>query len=493
MRTLDAALTTAQAQRSLRYTAGVEIEGVDQSTYLVAYTYREAAMLARTTQVWLNNGSGIFTTSPPVRGDTVDLERGCFVGHTAYKAELPRLWVERVTYQPGYVILNCLDFWGKLARYRSLADDTAWTDTHPETIIDWLFNLTGLTRDGDTDDITIDYQFPRGQSGETMLKNVLAKVAQFPYAGLDAKVPCKILDPEQVSDYTFGWQSNHPVISASYSESAALYNKVTVYGALKEDDSRYSGSDANTDQSDLVGVREKFLIDSSLASDADCTSRAEAELTYYTALTDTAELVVRPCHGLELFDVITLANAPWGSTSLVARVSSFTEYFHPDATRQEIALSRASASDIPASPARLVSAGVPIAPALALSAPLASAYGTPTGDIAAGDVVSADIATAWLQAAYLPASAIAEATATILAPGSLSALQAIGAAIYDTSEDTHITTAAEAEAAFNTSANRAAVVGDILLDHDTTDSVYRIYVKVAAGTWATYTTAITLT
>jgi len=488
MRTIPTALTTAQALTTNRYTSAVEIEGVDRSSYLIAYTYREAAMLAKTSQVWLDNTSGIFTTSPPLRGDTVDLERGCFVRNVAYRAELPRLWIEKVTHQPGFVILNCIDFWGRLARYRSRWDIANFGNTHAASVIDWLFCETYLTREGSTDDVYIDYYLPRGQSGDVMLKGICAKVTQFPYAGLDRHVKLKALDPAEASAYTFGWQAEHPVISATYSRSSPLYNRVTVHGKLKSDDTRYTGYTYNATENALAGPREKYIVDPTLESDAACLARAQAELTYYTALAATASIIARPCFGLELFDVVTLANAPWGDTSLEARVSSFVEYFHPDAIRQEIAVSRATTAALATPAARLVSAGLPADPALATSAPLSSAYGSPAPDLAAGDVSET-----WLQAANLSPSIIADQTIALISPASLSALQSVGAAVYDTTADTHITSAAEAAAAFYASAGRIAEVGDILVDNDTFDAVYRIYIKVAANTWATYDTTDTLT
>ena len=141
MRTIPTALTTAQALSTNRYTSGVTIEGVDRSSYLIAYTYREAAMTAKTSQVWLDNTSGIFTTSPPLRGDWVDLERGCYVRNVPYLAELPRLWIEKVTHLPGYVILTCIDFWGRLARWRSNYDVANWVDTWAVNIIDYVSNF----------------------------------------------------------------------------------------------------------------------------------------------------------------------------------------------------------------------------------------------------------------------------------------------------------------------------------------------------------------
>jgi hypothetical protein len=444
-------------------------------------------MVAKTSQVWLDNTSGIFTTSPPLRGDTVDLERGCYVRNVPYTAELPRLWIEKVTHLPGYVILNCIDFWGKLARFRSRWDIANWVDTHAEAAIDWLFGNTYLTRDGDTDDIYIDYKIPRGQSGDVILKAICSKVPQFPYAGLDRKVQFKALEPAEASAYTFGWKTEHPVISATYSLSAPLYNRITVHGELKSDNTRYTGyiNDALTNE--LSGPREKYIVDPSLESDAQCLDRAENELSYYTALAATASIVIRPCFGLEIFDVVTLANAPWGATSLEARISSYVEHFHADAVRQEISVSSAALSALPRATARLVSAGVPYNPALAASAPLSAAYGSPAPDLAAGD-----ISEAWLQAANLPDSVIADATAALINPASLSAFHSVGAAVYDTSANSHITSAAEAAAAFYASAGRLAELGDILIDHDLTDAVYRIYIKVAANTWATYDTTTTL-
>ena len=488
MRTIPATLTTAQALTSNRYTSTVEIQGGDKSAYLVAYTYRKATMLAKTSQVWLDNTSGIFTTSPPVRGQTVDLKRGCFVRNVAHTAELPRLWIEQVTHQPGYVILNCIDFWGRLARYRSTSTITTWSATHITTIIDWLFSQTNLTRNGDTDDISIDYTLPRGQSGDVFFKALCAKISQSPYAGLDSTVQLKPLNPAEASAYTFGWQAQHPVISATYTIASPLYNRITVHGQLKDDNTRYTGYTSDATENTLAGPREKYIIDPTLESDAACLARAQAELTYYTALAASAAVVCLPCFGLELFDVVTLANAPMGATSLTARISSYVEYFHAGNIRQDISLNTATAAALVPAPARLVSAGLPAQPALALSTPLSAAYGSPAPNLAADDVTES-----WLHAGSLPDSAVAAATAAILGPGSLSAHHAIGAAVYDTSANTHITTAAAATAAFYTSAGRPPEIGDILVDHDTTDAVYRIYIKIAAATWATYDTANTLT
>ena len=476
MRTIPTALTTAQALTTHRYTSGVEIEGVDRSSHLVAYTYREASMTSKTSQVWLDNTSGIFTTSPPLRGDTVDLERGCYVRNDVYLAQLPRLWIEKISYLPGFVILNCIDFWGRLARWHSNYDTSDWVDTLAVNIIDWLFGLTYLTRDGTLDAITVTYSMPRGQSGAVLFKTICSKVSQFPYAGLDRKVKFKTLAADEASAYTFGWNTHHPVLSATYSQSCPLYNRVTVHGMLKDDDTRYTGYTNDATENELAGPREKYIIDSSLESDADCLARAEAELTYYIALAANASIIIQPCFGLEIFDVVTLANAPWGATSLEARVSSYVEHFHPDAIRQEISVGSAATTALPGATARLVSAGLPYTPALVASAPLSSAYGSPAPDLAAGDIFES-----WLQ------------DSATVSPASLSALEAIGAAVYDTSADTHITTAAEAAAAFYASAGRVATVGDILVDHDTTDAVYRIYIKVAAATWATYDTTDTLT
>jgi len=488
MRTIPTALTTAQALTTHRYTSGVEIEGVDRSSYLVAYTYREASMTAKTSQVWLDNTSGIFTTSPPLRGDTVDLERGCYVRNVPYTAELPRLWIEKVTHLPGFVILNCIDFWGRLARWHSRYDVANWVDTWAVNIVDWLFGVTYLTRDGTLDAILVTYKMPRGQSGDVLFKTICSKVSQFPYAGLDRKVQFKTLEAAEASAYTFGWKAEHPVLSATYSQSSPLYNRITVHGQLKHDDTRYTGYTNDATENELAGPREKYIVDPSLDSDAKCLARAEAELTYYIALAATASIIIQPCFGLELFDVVTLANAPWGATSLEARVSSYVEHFHPDAIRQEISVSSAAATALPGATARLVSAGLPYNPALAASAPLSSAYGSPAPDLAAGD-----ISASWIEAGYLSDSLIADATAAIVGPASLSALQAIGSAVYDTSADTHITTAAEAAAAFYASAGRVPEIGDILVDNDTTDAVYRIYIKVASATWATYDTTNTLT
>jgi hypothetical protein len=137
-----------------------------------------------------------------------------------------------------------------------------------------------------------------------MLKDLCARISQCPYPGLDRNIRFKALPSSESSAYAFGWNTDHPTISASYSCSLARYNTVTGHGALKSDGTRYTGQAADSTETALTGTREKYIVDDTLA--ADCAARASAELAYYIALANTAELVVLPCHGLEIFDVIPL-------------------------------------------------------------------------------------------------------------------------------------------------------------------------------------------
>ncbi|MGC9320620.1 MAG: hypothetical protein ACP5KN_21485 [Armatimonadota bacterium] len=336
MRAIDPALTAAQAQRGARHTAGVTIGGADYSHRLIGFTYRERAMRPITSTVYLDNTDGALTSSPPTRGASVDLERGCYVGATAYKAELPRLWIEEVIYDKGSVLLTCLDAWGRLSRFRTDQQYNWNGTTDISEIIDWILGRVGLIRSGSVTPITPAFGIPPNTPLDAALKELIARIPEHPYAGLNGSLNFKILGDSDPTVYTYGWNTHHPVLDATYVLGLAKFNTVTVCGADDPYGNPYTYTATDSTQVALAGKREIIINDPTLTTQSDCEKRAHGELDYYVAIATTVEVRTLPVHGLETFDVITLATTPWGGTNYTARVAGYTERHMPGHVDQVI-------------------------------------------------------------------------------------------------------------------------------------------------------------
>jgi hypothetical protein len=307
--------------------------------------------------------------------------------------------------------------------------------------------------------LTLDFTIPRNQPLSTAFLRLLAKIPEYPLAAPNAVVKVKQIPTTEASAYSFGWNTNHPVRVVTYSLNAWRFNSVTVEGALKSDGTYYTGAASNAAQIALVGTRHRTIVDHSLGSNAACSARATAELNYHAARNSELSISALPCHGLDVFDVITLVSTPFGGSNFTARVTSYEESYRPDEGRyeQEIELSSGFVS----------------------GAVIPTAAAQPTDDIAAPGL--------------LPDAYIEPDTAAIVGPAALSALGVTGAVAHSTATTTAFTTRALLETEFYNVTGRPAEDGDALLTYDSGATGYRLYVRYAAARWLYFTAAGSVT
>jgi len=358
VRSVDATLSTEQLQlagepaRSL--VIGSAPNTVDVSAYVVAYDYEEVHDNDSGLTVRLDNSAGMFNSltgglASVTPGAAVELKRGVWVGGTSYLAELPRTWVESVGYEylggVNYCVLECIDWRGRLARWRA-SSEQSWSSTPATTILEWLLMQVGLTRaSGTMTALTLNYAVRLRESGEAALDRLVGKMPEYLYAGLDGEVKWREIDGGDASVYTFGWNASHAVLLVEAAASAWQVNSVRVLGRAGK-----SGLAEDATQVAAVGIRRWTIYDDDLDGDAECAQRAQAELDLYQA---EATVVCRPCHGLELFDVVTVASPPWGGLDVVGRVIRFREEWNMNGRwHQVIGLGRVKDKDPGNQPAK---------------------------------------------------------------------------------------------------------------------------------------------
>ena len=436
MRTISATLLAEQLKYAVEPTYKYTLLGAQSREIyqlLVAYTYRETANQMITSELILDNSSGYWITVPPLPGDNVIIERGLMVDGTRYLAQLPTLYVEAVEFSESLVRIECIDFWGLLSRHRQEAT-YSYSATTAQDIIDDILDAVGLTRSGSVTSLTMNFTITRNERYDHALRRVCAKIPEYPYAGLDEKVKFKALDSSDASDYDYDWNADHTVREMRYILSGWKYNKITVVGSLDATGTEYTGTVESAAQQALTGVRALVLRDPVLVSDAQCVQRATAELAYYEAAATQIELEALPCHGLELYDMIAVAERPGGGNTVKARVKSYIERYGPGLHHQELRLLPPSA-DIHIEPAEI-----------------------PDWVIAQDNEASAKIG-----------------------PAALNAYHTIGAAVRATDAQADYNTAAKCMAEFLLSAGRVAEIGDALLVYNTTGTVWRLYVYESTG------------
>jgi hypothetical protein len=330
MRTLPNQLTTAQQSDHYRLASPtLSLAGVDRSAILAHYTYRERALRSAHSRVYLNNTTGSLNTLLSL-GATVDLGRGALIDGVAYRANLPRLWVNRVTLDRRWYVLECIGFWGKLARWRAPAT-YVWTSTTIGAIIDDLFAMVGgLTREGAVATTTSSYTLNENEPGHLALRELVYRSSHVPYAGLAGAVKFKNLESDTTPIYTYGWNTDHPVRDVNYSPGLARYNRVTVIGA----DDPGTGLPITETADDLLqqswaGIRLLTITDPALTTAFLVRLRAKGELAMHMALASRSQPVTLPNHGLELYDLCTLATTPWGGESYTIRCAGYTEEYRP--------------------------------------------------------------------------------------------------------------------------------------------------------------------
>ena len=431
MRSIHADLTAEQKKYNVTPVVTIEFDSTDLSDYLIGYEYRERANQISFTDIYLDNTSEYFNDNPPALGDEVIITRGLNCSGTDRTDDLPSVYVEELEYSHGMLKVVCIDFWGKLMHYRRHVT-TVWTGEDVEDMIDYILDQVGLTYSGSITSLNLDFQITRNTRFDQALRRVCSKIPEYPYAGTGEVVKFKDLDSADNRDYSFGWNSDHPVKEMSYTETAWKYNKITVIGSLDSAGDEYSGYAEDLTQRGLVGLRELIIKDPSLVSDQQCEDKAGAELSYYEAAATQIELEALPCHGLELYDVVGLHTTNWGDDAFQARVKSYIERYGPGLHQQEIQLLS------PESDIHVETAGMPD----------------------------------WLIEDDTDSSGK-------IGPEALSVFHTLGAIVRGTDAEANYDTAAKVAAEFLTSAGRVASVGDAILLWNANSSTWRLYIYEA--------------
>jgi len=352
-RRFGSAVTLAEAQKTLSGDPVVtlEIGGYTLDAYVVAYLYEESAQEAAGLSIWLDNREDRFDDLAGdwpnlVRGAAVDLRRGLRINGVATTEKLPRTWVNSIefVYDEGAAMLKltCIDWWGKLENFRFASTQTYSAQT-VQSIIETILetNLGFTLAAGSLTALTIDHEIDITDDGDEMVRDLMDKIPEFLYAGLDGEILFKELDPAEAAGYAYDWSdgggSGHPLLEDSeVAESSPEYNSITVLGGANE---QHSGSATDAGEIALVGTRQLTLRDPSLSSNAQCTTRAESELSFWQARATTGVLVARPHFTLRMYDVVSVAAPAWGGPALsAARVTGITESYGFDEWEQEITI-----------------------------------------------------------------------------------------------------------------------------------------------------------
>ncbi|MBN1640367.1 MAG: hypothetical protein JXA09_03955 [Anaerolineae bacterium] len=334
MRSIDSTLSAAQdtlgGRPAFSLVVGTSPDTIDLTSRLVAYHYDEHGEVPGQPCVVLDNSDGALSTLSGSyayikHGARVELKRGLTLSGTDYLAELPATWIEALDYRyargRSLLILTCIDAWGKLQRHR-IASDQSWSSTSATTILEWILAQAGLTRaSGSMTSMSIRFKITPYETLLGALQRLMRIMPEYFYYGLDGEIKWKELDPSESNDYTFGWNAHHPLVGFARSkDGAAQHNTVIVAGA-----GSYTGSATDSAEVANVGTRRLTLYDVSLQSNAQCAAAATAILRYYTTRKQEHVLYCKPCHGLELYDVVTVVAPPWGGSNIVGRPISIAE------------------------------------------------------------------------------------------------------------------------------------------------------------------------
>ena len=336
MRSINATLTTNQAFLYGRPAHSLIIGNgptYDASADLVGYVYNERSQLPGEHLIYLDNSASTYNSltgdqAPIEDGAIIELERGLTVAGTDYTAELPRLYIEGMDYQYGdgrsLFVLRCLDMWDRLHLHR-IATKQTWSATSATTILEWILTQLGFTRaSGSMTALTIDFEITTSERMDTAIRRLMTIMPEYLYFGTDAEIKWKELDPAEASDYTVGWNANHPVLAVNHAESQVWeINTVTVNGA-----GAASNTQSDSGQIALVGNRRITVHDITLTTNGECEAAAEGILAYYEARAQEVIITCRPIHGLEMYDILTLSSPPWGGANVVGRVVAIREEYN---------------------------------------------------------------------------------------------------------------------------------------------------------------------
>lgn len=337
MRTINATLLSNQKALGgdpVRQVVIGTSPGVDVSSFLLSYDYEERAEAEGHLSIVLDNSAGTFNSlsgayAEITEGAEVEVKRGLTVAGTDYTEELPTTWVEGWEYSwlggQALFTLDCVDWLGRLDRWRA-ATEQSWAATSATTIFEWILTQVSLTREaGAMTAFSLDFVIRLRETGRGALVRLLRKMPEFAHAGIDKEVKWREIDGAEGSAYTFGWNADHPVLQGEGGSEAWQINSVTVNGPGA------TGTASDGTQISAVGTRKETIYDETLDTNGECTQRAQAELDLYEAeASGLGTLVVRPCHGLELYDVLTYSSPAWGGSNLVGRCVWFREEWNQD-------------------------------------------------------------------------------------------------------------------------------------------------------------------
>lgn len=315
------------------------------SAFVVGYRYEERESGGGLT-IWLDNRDDEFddlAVGYPglVRGAAVDLRRGLPVNAVNTTEKLPRTWIDglRYVFVEGAALLrlDCIDWRDRLKLFRY---DTrqAWSATEVATIAGSILGQVGLSLASGSFSFASDFTISVRRDAEGAVGDVMERVDEVLYAGVDGVIQHKELDPSESVGYAYGWGQggdppcDHPLLRESgatratteVAETSPRYNTVSVIGG---GDGEYSGSATDATEAALVGTRRRTLTDDALSSDAQCAERARAELRRWQAGSTSGLIVARPRFTLRLYDVVSVAAPPWGGPALTGRVMGYVEEY----------------------------------------------------------------------------------------------------------------------------------------------------------------------
>lgn len=305
------------------------------TSFVFGYRYEEKAEDNGSLTIWLVNTDDEFDDLsmdyPDLRrGAAVDLRRGLPVGGVDTTEKLPRCWVEglRYVYTEGTPLLeiSCIDWRSRLEKFR-YASEQDWSATEIATIASSILGQVGLSLATGSFGFSIDYTASPRRAGDQVLTDLMRRVDEYLYTGLDGEIQHKQLDPSESASYAYDWSegsgSNHPLLPGTeVAETSARYNHVVVNGSES-----YTGSASDATEIALVGTRLRTITDKSLTSDAQCTERARGELRFWLAQTVTGRIVARPHFTLRMYDVLSVAAPPWGGPARTGRVRRIVEEY----------------------------------------------------------------------------------------------------------------------------------------------------------------------
>lgn len=163
------------------------------------------------------------------------------------------------------------------------------------------------------------YAVMPGEDHRGAILRVLSKVPEFVFfSGTTGYL--KELSASETFDYTYGGSGNHVIIAGKYGVRSAGFNHIEVFAGID-----LFGDDLDHSEIALIGHRLQKILDYGHGSDAECSERATGQVRKHVATTKVGELVTLPNVGLQLFDVVTVADPGAGISLELYRVRGIEE------------------------------------------------------------------------------------------------------------------------------------------------------------------------